>query len=97
MENASWKDKEPTEKQIAALINMRHALGCETGEVPKTRGEASDEISKLQETILHNLSVGGSVNPRRSVYASHDGRDDDGDDSFGDSWDHGCWSDFGNN
>lgn len=66
-----WRDKEPTEAQRKAHINMSFAL---TGRAPKkyptTRGEASDEISRLRVIIQNNLTIGGSINPRRSVYAN---------------------------
>lgn len=69
----TWRGKPPTDTQRKALANMRRALGAkgaETHAAPKTRGEASDEIARLKETITANLSRGGSIDPRRSVYAA---------------------------
>lgn len=86
MEVESWKDKEPTEKQMSAIINMRSALGCTDHESPKTRGDASKEIASLKEVIINNLSLGGSINARHSVYErNYEGLEES------------CWSDFGNN
>lgn len=70
---SDWKTLEPTEKQEAAIFNMRHALGMSGKallEMPKTRGEASNEIKRLREVIVNNLSIGGSINPKHSVYGS---------------------------
>ncbi len=69
----NWREKPITEKQKLALFNIRYALGI-TGaalhETPKNRGAASDELGKLKKIVQHNLSIGGSINPKRSVYAS---------------------------
>ena len=47
--NNNWRDKEPTQAQLSFL----ESLLC-TGEVPSTRGEASDKIDQLKKNC-HSL------------------------------------------
>lgn len=46
----SWRDDEPTEKQINYLARLGHA-----GEPPDTKGEACDLIAKILKTNGHTL------------------------------------------
>lgn len=69
----AWRKLPATQKQIDAILNMRHALGmrCDAlHKMPAERGPASDEIKKLHHIIINNLSIGGSIDPRRSVYSN---------------------------
>ena len=45
-----WRQDKPTDRQIEAIKNMRTALGW-TMEVPKTKGECSDLITKMKEAL----------------------------------------------
>ena len=45
----SWRDKEPTQAQLSFLEGLGY-----TGEVPSTRGEASDKIDQLKKNC-HSL------------------------------------------
>lgn len=76
----TWRSKEPTDKQLSAIWNMQRAMGVSELSTPKTRGDACDLISRLKETIEHNLMLGGSINPQRSplLYGSSwDGFEED--------------------
>ena len=42
--NNNWRDKEPTQAQLSFLESLLY-----TGEVPSTRGEASDKIDQLKK------------------------------------------------
>ena len=59
----AWRKDEATEKQLDAIRNMRHALGSSNIDMPETKGDASDEISKLKDAIHNNIHLGGSINP----------------------------------
>ena len=47
--NNNWRDKEPTQAQLSFLEGLGY-----TGEVPSTRGEASDKIDQLKKNC-HSL------------------------------------------
>ena len=47
--NNNWRDKEPTQAQLSFLESLLY-----TGEVPSTRGEASDKIDQLKKNC-HSL------------------------------------------
>ena len=47
--NNNWRDKEPTQAQLSFLESLLY-----TGEVPLTRGEASDKIDQLKKNC-HSL------------------------------------------
>ena len=47
--NNNWRDKEPTQAQLSFLEGLGY-----TGEVPPTRGEASDKIDQLKKNC-HSL------------------------------------------
>ena len=47
--NNNWRDKEPTQAQLSFLEGLGY-----TGEVPSTRGEASDKINQLKKNC-HSL------------------------------------------
>ena len=76
----SWKEKEVTEPQMRAIINMSSALGDKIF-IPETRGAASDKIAALKEEITRRVDKTGMI--RQSHF--YDGCEDeyDWDDTFG--------------
>jgi hypothetical protein len=54
--NNNWRDKEPTQAQLSFLEGLGY-----TGEVPPTRGEASDKIDQLKKNC-HSLVYKQSQN-----------------------------------
>lgn len=82
----NWRDKEPTEKQIAAIFNMAHAIDWSTS-APKTRGECCDYIQQLQIEIQSRLSTYGQFRP----YVDYPDREEDYGDEYADM---SIWADF---
>ena len=68
-----WYFDKPTEKQIKAIENMTMALRekerrYEKVKIPKTKGECSELIKSLKDTIQNNLSISGYIGPHHGYF-----------------------------
>ena len=59
--NNNWRDKEPTQAQLSFLEGLGY-----TGEVPSTRGEASDKIDQLKKNCHYLVYKQSQDNEPRS-------------------------------
>ena len=59
--NNNWRDKEPTQAQLSFLESLLY-----TGEVPSTRGEASDKIDQLKKNCHYLVYKQSQDNEPRS-------------------------------
>lgn len=72
-ETPKWYKDKPTEKQIKAIENMTRALRDKDNkykpvDIPKTKGECSELIKSLRETIVNNISISGYASPHHGAF-----------------------------
>ena len=68
-----WYEDEPSDKQIKAIENMTRTLREKEDKykpviIPKTKGECSEEIKRLQEVIINNISISGYASPHHGAF-----------------------------